>query len=336
MAPADMFVFRHDPYFLACLDSGSLMMLSMATKKGRRIIRKMLMSQTLQGRDILRERQLRRMFALDAGPGTLKNNGRALSPFSSDAERARSHGLHSIIHLISHLLPVVSPKTVTLAVSILDRFLLKACKQDSTSNPRANIDGLEASTPLMSRQARDENENTYSLDSPALRRAIPLACVILACKHVETWSPRLADVAKLAPASNARGPCMSKDVNAAELRVIFTLDWNIDPLLAIDVAQELFAVAPMKGNAMQCAELRRLHDKELHRNLVTAAFCKHLCRKPPVEVATACLLDACHRTGICTDFVPLFLRNEKIYSIQQAMCALRPHVDPMLLKWIYE
>ena len=40
-----------------------------------RVIRQMVLSRTEQGKGILRERQLRRMFTLDATPGSLKNNG---------------------------------------------------------------------------------------------------------------------------------------------------------------------------------------------------------------------------------------------------------------------
>ena len=142
MAPSDLFGFRTDhahqhPYLLGCLDAGSLIMLSMAAKRGRRVIRQMVRTRTVQGRGILRERQLRGMFTLDASPGALANNGRALSPFSSDAALARTRGLASIVHLISSH-PVVRPKTITLAMSLLDRFLLKASKHASTSNPRVN------------------------------------------------------------------------------------------------------------------------------------------------------------------------------------------------------
>jgi len=35
-----------------------------------------------------------------------------------------------------------------------------------------------------------------------------------------------------------------KDVHDAKLHVIFTLNWNIDPLAAIDVAQKLLYMAP--------------------------------------------------------------------------------------------
>ena len=185
----------------------------------------------------------------------------------------------------------------------------------------------------MSREATDEN--SYNFDLPALRRAIPLACFVLACKHVETWSPRLTDVARQASALDTHGPCSSQDVHDAELRVLFTLDWNIDPLSAIDVAHELLAFAPLGGNVRQREELSRRNSKELHQNIIVAALCQDLCRKPPAEVATACILDACYRTGLSSEFVPLFLkRNNRIHQTQLAIRALRPTADPMLLKWL--
>jgi len=82
--------------------------------------------------------------------------------------------------------------------------------------------------PLMGQQAALANAsgNTYNLDSPALRQVIPLACFVLACKHVETWLPgrNLADIADLDSAFNAHCPCASKDVHDAEFRVLSTLD----------------------------------------------------------------------------------------------------------------
>jgi len=315
------------------LEPGSLIVLSMASRKCRRVIRQMVRSQTEQGKGILRERRLRRMlFTLDALPGSLKNNGRPLSPFSAEAEGARIRGLASISNLIKHH-PAASPKTATLAISLLDRFLLKACRHPA-ANPRANTDGLEASShfSVMGQQAELDNAsgNTGGLDSPALRQAIPLACFVLACKHVETWFPGLARVADLDSVFNAHCPCASKNVHNAELRVLFTLDWNIDPLSAIDVAQELLYMGPF------CTEMRRQINKELHLNLLVAAICKNLCRKTPAQIATACLLDACQRTCVSTGFVPSFLqpKSPEVLAIQCSIGALRPHANPVLLEWL--
>jgi len=230
-------------HLLASLDSGSLIMLAMSSKKSRRVVRKIVLSKTEQGQGILHERELRRMFALDAVPRTVMvnleiNSCGPLAPFSADAERARVRGLASIGNLIKHH-PSVSPKTVTLAVALLDRFLLETCVHP----------GLEASTPVAQHATAlaIEMGSTYRLHSPALRQAIPLACFVLACKHVETWSPVLARVADLDSTFTAHCPCSSKDVHEAELRVIFTLDWNIDPLAAIDVAQKLLYMVPVTG-----------------------------------------------------------------------------------------
>jgi len=255
------------------------------------------------------ERELRRIFALDAVPRTVMvnleiNNCGPLAPFSADAERARVRGLASISNLIKHH-PSVSPKTVTLAVDLLDRFLLETC-----GHP-----GLEASTPVAQHAASlgIEMGSTYHLHSPALRQAIPLACFVLACKHVETWSPVLARVADLDSAFTAHCPCSSKDVHEAELRVIFPLDWNIDPLAAIDVAQKLLYTATVTGTPWQRKELRHLNGKELHLNLLVAALCKDLCRKLPAEIAAACVLDACQRTGTSTVFVQSFLQTHQAF-----------------------
>jgi len=272
-------------------------------------------------------------------PGSLKNIGRPLAPFSAEAERARCCGLASIGNLVKRF-PATSPKTVTLAISLLDRFLLKTCRHPA-ANPRAHTDGLEACLPIsqMGRQAAlaDASGNTYSLDSPALRQAIPLACFVLACKHVETWLPgrSLADVANIDSAFNAHCPCTSKDVHDAELRVLSTLDWKIDPLSAIDVAEELVYMAPT-GPVCQHAELRKQISRELHLNLIIAALCKNLCRETPARIATACLLDACQRTGISAELVPLFLQptSSEVLAIRCAISALRPHASPVLLKWL--
>ena len=180
--------------------------------------------------------------------------------------------------------------------------------------------------------------NTYNLDSPALCQAIPLACFVLACKHVETWLPgrNLADVANLDSAFNAHCPCASKDVHDAELWVLYTLDWNIDPLSAIDVAEELVYMAPLTGPVCQHAELRKQISRELHLNLIIAALCKNLCRETPARIATACLLDACQRTGISAELVPLFLQptSSEVLAIRCAISAFRPHVSPVLLEWL--
>ena len=65
---------RHaPPYLMTCLEPGSLIVLSMVIHG--QVIRWMVLSRTEQGKGILRERQLRRMFTLDAAPGSLKNNG---------------------------------------------------------------------------------------------------------------------------------------------------------------------------------------------------------------------------------------------------------------------
>jgi len=148
--------------------------------------------------------------------------------------------------------------------------------------------------------------NRYRLHSPALRQAIPLACFVLACKHVETWSPVLAYVANLDSAFSAYWPCSSKDVHDVKLHVIFTLDWNIDPLAAIDVAPKLLYMALVTSTPLQRAELRQRNGKEINLNLLVAALCKDLCRKPPGQIATACVLDACQRTGSSAVFVQSF------------------------------
>jgi len=332
---------RHPPlYLMTCLEPGSLVLLSMVSRKGRRVVRQIVLSQTEQGKGILRERLLRRMLTLDALPGSLKNNGRPLAPFSANAERARTCGLASIGNLVKRH-PATSPKTVTLAISLLDRFLLKTCRHPD-ANPRAHTDGLEACSPFsqMGQQAAlaDASGNTYNLDSPALRQAIPLACFVLACKYVETWLPgrNLADVADLDSAFNTHCPCASKDVHDAELRVLYTLDWNIDPLSAINVAEELVYMAPLTGPVCQHAELRKQISRELHLNLIIAALCKNLCRETPARTATACLLDACQRTGISAELVPLFLQptSSEVLAIRCAISALRPHASPALLKWL--
>ena len=333
---------RHHPplYLMTCLKPGSLILLSMVSRKGRRVVRQMVLSKTEQGKGILRERLLRRMFVLDALPGSLKNNGRPLAPFSANAEGARTCGLASIGNLVKRH-PATSPKTVTLAISLLDRFLLKTCRHPD-ANPRVHTDGLESCSPIsqMGWQAApaDASGDTYGLDSPALRQAIPLACFVMACKHVETWLPGrgLADVADLDSAFNTHCPCVSKDVHDAELRVLSTLDWNIHPLSAIDVAEELLYMAPLTGPLCQRAELRRQVSKELYLNLIIAALCKNLCRETPARMATACLLDACQRTGISAEFVPSFLKptSSEVLAIRFAITALRPHASPVLLKWL--
>jgi len=260
------------------------------------------------------------------------------APFSADAEGARTRGLSSIGNLIKHH-PAASPKTATLAISLLDRFLLKACRHPG-ANPRVNVDGLEASSPFseVGQQTALTNAsgNTGSLDSPALRQAIPLACFVLACKHVETWSPGLARVADLDSVFNAHCPCASKDVHHAELRVLSTLGWDIAPLSAIDVAQELLYMAPLPGTSWQHAECRKQISKELHLNLLVAAICKNLCRKTPAQIATACLLDACQRTAISAGFVPSFLQPEslEVLAIRCSISALRPHANPVFLMWL--
>jgi len=125
-------------------------------------------------------------------------------------------------------------------------------------------------------------------------------------------------------------------VHDAELHVIFTLDWNIDPLAAIDVAQKLLYMALVTGTPLQRAELRQCNGKELNLNLLVAALCKDLCRKPPGEIATACVLDACQRTGTSTAFVPSFLQpnSPEVLSTQRAISARRPHASPLLLTWL--
>jgi len=252
----------------------------MVSRKGRRVVRQIVLSQTEQGKGILRERLLRWMFTLDALPGSLKNNGLPLAPFSAEAERARTCGLASIGNLVKRH-PATSPKTVTLAISLLNRFLLQTCRHPD-ANPRAHTDGLETCSPFsqMGWQAAlaDASGNTYGLDSPALRQAIPLACFVLACKHFETWLPgcSLADVAELDSAFNTRCPCVSKDVHDAELRVLSTLDWNTHPLLVIEVAEELLYIGPLTGPLCQRGELKRQTSKELHLNIIIAALCKNL------------------------------------------------------------
>ena len=218
-------------HLLPSLDSGSLIMLVMSSKKSRRVVRKIVLSKTEQGQGILRKRELRRMFALDAVPRTVMvnleiNNCGPLAPFLLTPSVQESEAFNLIKH---H--PSVSPTTVKLAVALLDRFLLETC-----GHP-----GLEANTPVAQHAAAlgIKMGSTYHLHFPALRQAIPLACFVLACTHVETWSPVLIRVADLDSAFTAHCPCSSKDVHEAELRVIFTLDWNIDPLTAIDVAQKL-------------------------------------------------------------------------------------------------
>jgi len=230
-------------HLLPSLNSGSLIVLVMSSKKSWHVVRKIVLTKTEQGQGILRERELRRMFALDAVPRTVMvnleiNSCGPVAPFSADAGRARVKGLASIGNLIKHH-PSVSPKTVKLAVALLDRFLLETC-----GHP-----GLEASTPVAQHAAAlgIKMDSTYHLHSPALRQAIPLACFVLACKHVETWSPVLARVADLDSAFTAHCPWSSKDVHEAELRVIFTLDWNIDPLAVIDVAPKLLYMVPVTG-----------------------------------------------------------------------------------------
>jgi len=46
---------------MTCLEPGSLILLSMVSRKGQRVVRQIVLSQTEQGKGMLRERLLRRM-----------------------------------------------------------------------------------------------------------------------------------------------------------------------------------------------------------------------------------------------------------------------------------
>jgi len=107
-------------------------------------------------------------------------------------------------------------------------------------------------------------------------------------------------------------------------------------LSAIAVAEEIVYMAPLTGPVRQQAELRKQIIRELHLSLIIAALCKNLCRKTPAPTATACMLDACQRTGISAEPVPLFLQptSSEVLAIQCAISALRPHASPVLLKWL--
>jgi len=154
-------------------------------------------------------------------------------PFSADAERARSQGLASIGNLIQSL-PAASPKTVTLAFALLDRFLL-------TETCRHFRAGLEASTPF-SQISRNGQQipppfscaaagHPASVFHPCVQTCRNMVACPCSCRL-----PRLCVLCTLA--------VLVKDVHDAKLHVIFTLNWNIDPLAAIDVAQKLLYMAP--------------------------------------------------------------------------------------------
>jgi len=179
----------------------------------------MVLSQTEQGKGILRQRLLRRMFTLDALPGSLENNGHPLAPFSVNAEGARTCGLASIDNLIKRH-PATSPTTVTLAISLLDRFLLKACRH-LTQNP--------APTQTDWKHARPFPIWASKLRSP-MHLATPTTSILLRCVKPSHWralswranTSRCDCLAAASPTSptlilNAHCPCASKDVHDAEL-----------------------------------------------------------------------------------------------------------------------
>lgn len=118
--------------------------------------------------------------------------------------RTRDHGV--ALQIAASKTFEVSSRTCVLAVGIYDKFLAKTIRNSSSRQ--------EASTDV----AGHDLAEFFRMDAP-------LACFVLACKFVETFAPRLVDVASIDGAD-----CRPSDVHSAEHFVLTCLGWDIDIL----------------------------------------------------------------------------------------------------------
>ena len=126
----------------------------------------------------------------------------------------------------------------------------------------------------------------------------PLACFMLACKSVETFSPRVRDVVDLY--NKLQPPQVSVEMLCeAEERVLTTLGWDINLVTPIDILHKLLSFADPQPLALQaCAEMQ-----------IAEASCNILMSKmAPSDMAVGALLNACNLQTF-PDFVPVFMRT---------------------------
>ena len=158
-----------------------------------------------------REAELRKLLLTQSSAAqstlALLNSQPLCTMTDTEMARTRDHGV--ALQVAASKTFEVSCRTCVLAVGIYDKFLAKTIHISSSREG--------ASTHV----AGHDLAEFFRMDAP-------LACFILACKFVETFAPRLVDVASIDGAD-----CRPSDVQSAEHFVLTCLGWDIDLLTGI-------------------------------------------------------------------------------------------------------
>ena len=147
---------------------------------------------------------------------------------------------------------------------------------------------------------------------------IPLACFVMACKFVETFAPRLADVVAVVQGTSVQ------DLREGENIVLATLGWDIDIITGLDVLHKLLSFA----------ELRRANQIKAKAELGIKVWCcnRALSGYSPADVAVGALLNACDHHELpedFIDFVPPFMLTTAARDWSEHLKAfISEHVHP--------
>ena len=176
-----------------------------------------------------RERAMRRLLSEDVptGPGHLDLGccppRRKLS--CDEASFRRSAGVRAILEARRVIKP--GARTVALAVHLWDKLLAKTCEVEAASSAPSSQhdDGVPATAHPASLKADGQAVATSPVlgtGSPIDGLEFPCACFVIACKIVETFAPRLVDIATI-----SGGECTAQQIRDAESVILSLLSWNV-------------------------------------------------------------------------------------------------------------
>jgi len=185
-----------------------------------------------------REREMRRLLAeaVPTGHKHLDLGCRAPRRILSydEARLRRSTGVQAI--LLAHREIQPGARTVALSLHLWDKLLSVTCEVEAAAaspSPHPEHDGGHTSAHTASVAVNDpavastsvlEDRPLVVIESPVDSDGLefPLACFVIACKVVETFAPRLIDVA----AAFGEG-CTAQQIRDAENLVLSLLSWNV-------------------------------------------------------------------------------------------------------------
>ena len=247
-----------------------------------------------------------------------------------EARQRRMAGMQALIAAYMQIRP--SARTFALAVHIWDKLLVRtievvpssapspghvgngsdqtggdgghhSCARPADSDTKAHHEAAVASTMYDSMlESEDKLRSSHALEASSAatdRLETPLACFVIACKSVETFSPRLVDVACICD-----GECSAQQIRDAENQVLAELSFDINDITAVDLVHRLLGFA----SPDRAAQLRHKAEKLLMiaygRSSVGVSY------RRIGDLAVGCLIKICSMPEFGDDiheFVPSFM-----------------------------